>query len=169
MTEKMTKEQLQSLYDAHVVPGIRKWKTIYGPGANDDLAFLLWATDLVLDDLELGQEEIIAACRLDGKWDLKVDSAYTDRQNQRIYLIQAKHWNSRKSIGNTPLIETWAALDLLSNEKQVSKANRYTKEFYIEFCDAVKQHYEVKLCLATSGRVLQPQKDYAEKNLENSS
>ena len=72
MTEKMTKEQLRSLYETHVVPGIRKWKAIYGQGASDDLGFLLWATDLVLDHLELGQEEIIAACRLDGKWDLKM-------------------------------------------------------------------------------------------------
>jgi len=161
MKKSSAKQDLRNLYEAHVRPGIDRWKQIYSQ-ANDDLAFLLWATDLILDELELTEEEIINACRMDGKWDLKIDSGFFDREGQKIYLVQAKHREPTQSLGDAPFFETWESLELLSNPKLVQKANFYTRDFYVEFSEAVKQQSEVVLCVATSGRILQPQKDYVE-------
>lgn len=158
---KIKKSNLQELYDQYVRNGIQRWKQARSE-ANDDFLFLLWATDLVLDELELTEEQIIEACRLDGKWDLKIDSGFYDRQGGKIYLIQAKHYSPTRSVGDTPFFATWESLELLSNPKLVRKANSYTKEFYIDFSEAIKDECEVVLCVATSGRVLQPQIDYIE-------
>lgn len=161
MQTSMTKQNSQNLYEAYAKPGIQRWKQAYSH-ANDDFGFLLWVTDLVLDEMELTEEDIINACRLDGKWDLKVDSGFFDRQGQKIYLIQAKHWDPTKSVGDSPFFETWESLELLGNPKLVKKANSYTRDFYVDFSEAVQAGSEVVLCVATSGRILQPQIDYIE-------
>ena len=158
---KAKKSDLQELYNQYVMNGIESWRKI-SPEANNDFLFLLWATDLVLDELELTEEQIIESCRLDGKWDLKIDSGFYDRQGGKIYLIQAKHWDPTKSIGDAPFFATWESLELLSNEKMIRKANSYTKEFYIDFSEAIKDGCEVILCIATSGRILQQQIEYME-------
>jgi len=158
---KTKKSDLQELYDQYVKNGIQTWKQVRA-GANDDFLFLLWATDLVLDELELTEEQIIEACRLDGKWDLKIDSGFYDRQGGKIYLIQAKHFAPTRSVGDAPFFATWESLELLSNPKHLSKANSHTKEFHIDFTEAIKSNCEVVLCVATSGRVLQQQIDYIE-------
>jgi len=159
--DKIKKSNLQELYDQYVKNGIQRWKQVRAE-ANDDFLFLLWAADLVLDELELTEEQIIEACRLDGKWDLKIDSGFYDRQGGKIYLIQAKHFAPTRSVGDAPFFATWESLELLSNPKLVRKANSYTREFYIDFSEAIKDNCGVVLCVATSGRVLQPQIEYME-------
>jgi hypothetical protein len=159
MVKGTMKQEMRNLYEGYAKPGMERWKQICSQ-ANDDFAFLLWATDLVLDELDLMEEDIINACRLDGKWDLKIDSGFFDRQGQKLYLIQAKHWEPSKSVGDAPFFATWESLELLSNPKFIQKANSYTKDFYVDFSEAVKQSSEIVLIVVTSGRVLQPQKDY---------
>ena len=44
----------------------------------------------------------------------------------------------------------------------MAKANKYTRDFYIEFTESVKQKYEIILCVATSGKILQTNIDYME-------
>lgn len=150
--KKSAKAVLDSLYKSFVEPGIEEWE--HEANVHDhDKAFLMWAVDLVLDELELTHEEVIKACRLDGKWDLNIDAGHVDEEEKRVYLIQGKRREPSKLLEDSVLFETWTALELLSNEAYLRKANSYTKDFYIDFSDAVKHGYQLVLCVATSGRI----------------
>jgi len=158
--KSVNKAELQLQYDEYVVPALSRWKS-NAKTDNSDFAFLLWATDLVLEDFSLTNDEILEACSLDGKWDLKIDAGYIDESERIIYLIQSKHYNPTKAAGEAPFLEAWESLELLSNPKLVGKStNRYTKEFYIEFTEAIKKQYGIVLCVVTSARILDNYTDY---------
>jgi hypothetical protein len=159
---RINRDELKSLYEAKVRDGIQRWQTAVGSPVSDDHAFLLWAFDLVLSDggIELAQEQVIEACERDKTGDLKIDGTYIDNSSGRIFLVQSKHWDPTRLVGDDPFIRTWESLSLLSDLKRVEKANKEARQFYNEFAASVQTGYKIVLAVVTSGRIGDDQRRY---------
>jgi len=56
----MKKKELSELYESYVAPGLDRWKQVARTSDND-FAFLLWATDLALAEIDPTEDQVLSA------------------------------------------------------------------------------------------------------------